>query len=88
MRTYKERCALSQGAREWQKLGWIAPTTVTSYEYTFSQDPDRLTNREFLATNAIVKRACEMAGVEPTRRQVSKFRNKKGIAYQTWRRQK
>lgn len=42
------------------------------------------TNREFALTDAVFRKACEMAGVEPTKRQAIKFRHGKGRAYQIW----
>jgi len=40
-----------------------------------------LSNREFASKDKHFKDACEGAGCEPTSRQASKFRNKKGTAY-------
>lgn len=42
--------------------------------------PDPITNREF-AKVAHFQRACERAGVQPTKRQASKFRRGKGRAF-------
>lgn len=39
------------------------------------------THREFAASDTSFRAACERASVEPTRRQASKFRNKRGRAY-------
>lgn len=39
-----------------------------------------MTNREFTEHEAF-RKACIRARVEPTRRQASKFRNKKGLAF-------
>jgi hypothetical protein len=39
-----------------------------------------MTNRKFAETKGFVD-ACESAGVDPTQRQASKYRNKKGLAY-------
>lgn len=39
-----------------------------------------LTNEAFTHARQF-KLACQLAGVQPTRRQASKFRNKKGSAY-------
>ena len=41
------------------------------------------TNAEFAKENATFRKACEAAGVEPTTRQASKYRNGQGIAYKT-----
>jgi hypothetical protein len=38
-------------------------------------------NREFAAKNGGFQAACEAAGIKPTKRQASKFRNKTGTAY-------
>jgi hypothetical protein len=38
-------------------------------------------NHEFAKSNGTFIQACEAAGVEPTVRQASKFRNKRGAAY-------
>ena len=40
-----------------------------------------ITHAEFSKTDPMFKNACEKAGVEPTIRQASKWRNKKGKAY-------
>jgi len=40
----------------------------------------RQTNQDFSRTDRVFKMACELAGVEPTSRQASKFRNRKGTA--------
>ena len=39
-----------------------------------------MTNLEFSRTKEFIE-ICKKAGVEPTQRQASKFRNKKGTAY-------
>jgi hypothetical protein len=39
------------------------------------------TSREFAQTSPVFIRACEIAGVEPTKRQASKWHNKKGRAF-------
>lgn len=41
----------------------------------------RETNRTFAETNQAFKKACERAGTPATKRQASKFRNERGIAY-------
>lgn len=41
----------------------------------------KITNRKFSQEDRLFLKACELAGVEPTRRQASKFRNKNGSAY-------
>lgn len=40
-----------------------------------------MTNKKFAEKDKGFREACEKAGVEPTTRQASKFRNKKGSAY-------
>lgn len=40
-----------------------------------------MTNREFASQDKTFKDACEGAKCDPTSRQASKFRNKKGMAY-------
>jgi len=42
---------------------------------------DKITNKEFLEQDQIFKRACELVQLPPTKRQASKFRNKKGKAF-------
>ncbi len=42
-----------------------------------------MTNKEFAARNAEFRKACSNAGIEPTSRQASKYRNKCGLAYQS-----
>ncbi len=39
-----------------------------------------MTNKEFLKDKAFLE-CCKKANIEPSKRQASKFRNKKGIAY-------
>ena len=39
------------------------------------------TNTEFAANDGAFRKACQKAGVEPSRRQASKFRRKMGRAY-------
>jgi len=41
---------------------------------------ERKTNKEFVKDKAFV-RACEFAHVQPTARQASKYRNRRGLAY-------
>ena len=38
------------------------------------------TNQEFARTDRVFKMACELANIEPTTRQASKFRARKGTA--------
>ena len=38
-------------------------------------------NKTFAENNQAFKTACERAGTPPTKRQASKFRNERGIAY-------
>lgn len=42
---------------------------------------EKPTNKLFAKEDANFQRACDKAGVNPTARQASKFRNKKGAAY-------
>jgi hypothetical protein len=42
---------------------------------------NKVSNKKFAEENKPFNEACEGAGCEPTTRQASKFRNKKGIAY-------
>mgnify|MGYP005829608349 FL=1 len=44
-----------------------------------------MTNREFATQDAQFRKACEVVGLEPTRRQASKWRSKQGLAYQSGR---
>lgn len=46
---------------------------------------DKLNNREFAKQDQAFKACCEMAKIEPTVRQASKFRNRKGAAYKILR---
>ena len=43
---------------------------------------DRLNNTQFAAEDHLFRQACNLAGIQPTKRQASKWRNKKGTAYQ------
>ena len=40
-----------------------------------------MTNKEFAEKDKEFKRACDYVHVNPTKRQASKYRNKKGTAY-------
>jgi hypothetical protein len=40
-----------------------------------------MTNKEFALQNQVFRKACEIAKVKPTRRQASKWLNRKGSAY-------
>ena len=42
----------------------------------------KITNKMFRDNNEVFKKCCELLDVEPTTRQASKFRNKKGVAIQ------
>ena len=44
--------------------------------------PPEMTNVAYSATPAF-KELCDLAGIKPTKRQASKFRNKHGKAWQT-----
>ena len=44
-----------------------------------------ITMAVFADTNEQFKKACADAGVEPTKRQASKWRSKRGLAYKTMR---
>ena len=41
----------------------------------------RVENREFANSNKRFRDACAVVGIEPTRRQASKWRQRKGLAY-------
>ena len=43
----------------------------------------RISNKEFAAQDKKFQAACKAAGVEPTARQASKYRNNQGLAYQS-----
>jgi len=40
----------------------------------------RVTNKVYANTDSLFEKCCKLAGIEPTRRQASKFLNGKGIA--------
>ena len=40
-----------------------------------------MTNQEFIRSNENFINACNFAGINPTSRQASKYRNKKGLAF-------
>jgi hypothetical protein len=44
---------------------------------------EKNTNKYFAKTDTHFQEACILAEVKPTKRQASKFRNSKGIAYKT-----
>lgn len=45
----------------------------------------KVTNTKFAKENDDFRKACELANVEPTARQASKFRNKRGSAFRVGR---
>ena len=45
----------------------------------------KVTNKEFASKDKSFRYCCEAAGVEPTKRQASKFRMKKGKAWNNGR---
>lgn len=45
------------------------------------QHDERRNENQKIFNKEVFKNACEAAGVEPTIRQASKFKNKKGIAF-------
>lgn len=42
---------------------------------------DEQTNKSFAKTDKVFIEACNRAGVQPTTRQASKYRNRRGLAY-------
>lgn len=44
-----------------------------------------MTNKEFYQKDQTFINACAQAGIEATKRQASKYRNKKGLAYKAGR---
>jgi len=40
-----------------------------------------ITNEAFANNDRVFRKACELAGIQPTKRQASKYKNKKGLAY-------
>lgn len=48
-----------------------------------AKKPHQLTNREFAVTIKAMRDGCERAGIPATKRQASKWRNKRGIAFKT-----
>jgi len=51
----------------------------------FQKKPDVMYNDKFAREDQTFRMCCEKAKVEPTARQASKFRNKKGAAYKILR---
>lgn len=45
----------------------------------------RVTNKKFVEVDKVFISACERAGIKPTSRQASKWRNKKGLAFKSGR---
>jgi len=41
-----------------------------------------MTNREFAEKDLVFQKACELAGIQPTKRQASKWSHRKGLARQ------
>lgn len=50
-----------------------------------AKKPKRETNDGFAITNKQFVKACEAARIPPTKRQASKFRSRRGLAYQKLR---
>lgn len=50
------------------------------YVGTSPAEAPKVTNKKF-SENKLFQKACTLAGVEPTARQASKFRNGKGLAF-------
>lgn len=46
-----------------------------------SETPTTLNNRKFAETDKKFRELCDKAGTPATKRQASKFRNKRGLAY-------
>ena len=44
-------------------------------------DKKKVTNAEFTKEDKVFLGSCQKVGIEPSRRQASKYRNKKGQAY-------
>jgi hypothetical protein len=44
---------------------------------------DVVTNKKFAEQDEIFKKACDVAGIKPTKRQASKFRLGKGLAFES-----
>lgn len=44
-----------------------------------------MTNADFAQTDELFLRGCELANVEPSKRQASKFRREEGLAYKALR---
>lgn len=40
-----------------------------------------ITNKQFADGNILFKKCCDIAGIPPTRREASRFRNGKGLAF-------
>ena len=49
---------------------------------TQEQTGNRMNHKEFARTNKYFQDCCEVAKVPPTKRQASKFRTKRGTAYE------
>ena len=61
---------------EWKKILYGGFRTGMMIE----EEKPEVTNEQFAKTDEHFQTACEKAGVEPTSRQASKWRNGKGIA--------
>ncbi len=48
-------------------------------------DKASVTNKQFAELDDTFNEACRLANIPCTKRQASKFRNRKGIAYKTWK---
>lgn len=74
---HAERMLAPQQAR--QKVSGVDAGAVRRV-HTQLREPG--TNAEIAAHNPIFKKACELAGITPTKRQASKWNNKRGAAWQ------
>lgn len=66
--------------------GHVRPMPNTPFKPSEYQQPDiRKTNATLCEEDKVFRAACELAGVAPTARQYSKWRNKRGAAREVHR---
>lgn len=57
--------------------GPIGATTATFHSENLTMKSE-MTSRQFAATDPLFRKCCELAGIQPTKRQASKFRSERG----------
>lgn len=69
--------------RKFHKLSKEERRSILSRMITAGTNHDGQSNRDFAANNTTFQAKCTEVGVEPTKRQASKYRNKTGKVYKS-----